>query len=208
MRYEISHHGRFCGQPVASCSRGPRRHARTAPPIRAGAQGRLCGIATARFVATADMPNWMAVGDEAILMEAFRKPMDLPLADRAPRFPDKAFPLANSGCGLFRPRRIRRSMPELPKSNIAAPSLRKSRAAHCGLRAAQPSHFCRDDSARQGCGRRHRPSGTPRQALCCCLLHSARIRCLLWTRLVRPVRWPGALPAGMNALPGLGSISK
>ena len=42
----------------------------------------------------------------------------------------------------------------------------------------------------------------------CCLLHSARIRCLLWTRLVRPVRWPGALPAGMNALPGLGSISK
>ena len=25
---------------------------------------------------------------------------------------------------------------------------------------------------------------------------------------VRPVRWPGALPAGMNALPGLGSISK
>ena len=24
----------------------------------------------------------------------------------------------------------------------------------------------------------------------------------------QPVRWPGALPAGMNALPGLGSISK
>ena len=43
---------------------------------------------------------------------------------------------------------------------------------------------------------------------CELLLHSARIRCLLWTRLVRPVRWPGALPAGMNALPGLGSISK
>ena len=34
------------------------------------------------------------------------------------------------------------------------------------------------------------------------------LACLLWTRLVRPVRWPGALPAGMNALPGLGSISK
>ena len=28
------------------------------------------------------------------------------------------------------------------------------------------------------------------------------------TRLVRPVRLPGALPAGMNALPGLCSISK
>lgn len=27
-------------------------------------------------------------------------------------------------------------------------------------------------------------------------------------RGLRPVRWPGALPAGMNALPGLGSISK
>ena len=40
------------------------------------------------------------------------------------------------------------------------------------------------------------------------LLPLARIRCLLWTRLVRPVRWPGALPTGMNALPGLGSISK
>ena len=47
-----------------------------------------------------------------------------------------------------------------------------------------------------------------RASCCCCLLLSARSRCLLWTRPVRPVRWPGALPAGMNALPGLGSISK
>ena len=40
------------------------------------------------------------------------------------------------------------------------------------------------------------------------LLPLAFGRCLLWTRLVRPVRLPGALPAGMNALPGLCSISK
>ena len=97
-------------------------------------------------------------------------------------------------------------MPELPEVETIArtPHSASRGAAHCGLRAAQPFHFCGDDSARQGCGRRHRPSGTPRQAVAVASCIRLRIRCLLWTRLVRPVPLARCLACGDERITGLG----
>lgn len=101
-------------------------------------------------------------------------------------------------------------MPELPEvetiARTFAPQVEGRRIVACEL--LNPSTFEGTIPLGKACGRRHRPFRDAAASCCCCLLHSDRIRCLPVDEACPSGSLAGALPAGMSALPGLGSISK